>query len=66
MVDLRKNPMTRIHLNIGTEIWEALNTYAESIGERSLSVVTRFLLREKLVELGIIKPRIIFDPEKTH
>lgn len=66
LVALRKNPMTRVHLNIGNEILEALNTYAESIGERSMSVVTRLLLREKLAELGFIKPRTSFDPEKTH
>lgn len=50
---------------MGTEIWEALIKYAESIGEYSVSVVARYLLREKLAELGFIK-RDIFDPQKTH
>lgn len=37
------------------EVWTAINEYCESIGESSLSLAVRRLVRERLVELGYLK-----------
>jgi hypothetical protein len=47
--------MQKVHLNIATDIWDALREYAKTIDEPSLSRVARFLLRERLTQLGYLK-----------
>lgn len=40
------------------EVWTAINEYCEFIGELSLSIAVRRLVRERLVELGYLKDKI--------
>lgn len=47
--------MQRVHLNIATDVWNAILVYSQKIDEPSLSRVTRMLLRERLTQLGYLK-----------
>jgi len=47
--------MQKVHLNIATDVWNALRLYSETIDEPSLSRVARLLLRERLTQLGYLK-----------
>ena len=51
----KKVPMQRVHLNIATDVWNAILVYSQKIDEPSLSRVTRMLLRERLTQLGYLK-----------
>ena len=51
----RRMNMQKVHLNIATDVWNALRLYSETIDEPSLSRVARLLLRERLTQLGYLK-----------
>ena len=46
-----------IHLNMGFDVWKAIGEYCEAIGELSISLAVRRLIRERLTELGYLKER---------
>ena len=53
----QRKGMHEIHLHLGIEIWTALREYAEEIGELSLSVAIRRIVRARLIDLGYVKPK---------
>jgi hypothetical protein len=54
----QRKAMHEIHLHLGVEIWTALKDYAEEIGELSLSVAVRRIVRTRLIELGYVKEKV--------
>ena len=59
----QRKGMHEIHLHLGVEIWTALKDYAEEIGELSLSVAVRSIVRARLIELGYVKQRVQLLPQ---
>ena len=54
----RKDEVREIHLLVSVELWKAVASYCESLGERSISFGLRTLIRERLSELGYVKEKI--------
>ncbi len=54
-----------IHLNMGVETWNAVRQYCESIGELSISLAVRRLLRERLSELGYLNKNAALPSSAT-
>lgn len=53
----QKRILREIHVKVGADVWDAVQEYCETIGELSLSFAVRRLVRERLSELGYLKPR---------
>ncbi len=49
-----KKPGRDMHVRISSEVLEAVMAYREALGEASLSVVLRRLIRDRLAELGYL------------
>jgi hypothetical protein len=49
--------LREIHVKVGADVWDAVQEYCETIGELSLSLAVRQLVRERLSELGYLKDR---------
>ena len=49
--------LREIHVKVGADVWDAVQEYCETIGELSLSLAVRRLVRERLGELGYLKDR---------
>ncbi len=59
----QRKGMHEIHLHLGVEIWAALKDYAEEIGELSLSVAVRRIVRGRLIDLGYVKQKSRLPPQ---
>ena len=44
------------------DLWSAIEEYAESIGEVSVNAAFRRLVRERLVQVGVLKQAIELHP----
>jgi hypothetical protein len=50
-----KKPGRDVHVRISSEVSEAVTAYRKALGEESLSVVLRMLIRDRLTELGYLR-----------
>ncbi len=46
-----------VHLSITLEVWDAIKMYCEFIGEASVSLAVRTLVRQRLTELGYLREK---------
>ncbi len=65
MYSAQRRVKREIHLNMSVDVWNAIRDYCESIGELSLSLAVRRLIRERLTELELLKERKTQAPTST-
>ena len=55
----QKRTKREVHLRVTIDEWDALTAYCRAIGGASVNFGFRRLFRERLIELGFLKEKIV-------